>query len=575
MRDLLTHHIPDRRGGAMILLLFIIALSIILAVAPFSAMPALAQDYPAGIEAQPDIDVTPLPDQEFISIEWLIMLVISLLLWVGLIVVIQRSHSLPEMRQQFWNILVIVFGVGIFVYALFVNIAAVLPGIFGFILIGALHNITYKWALSKAANRTEEKRFISPHEPEPEIDLQHKDGQRIEAFSETLPGYEPSEAVFFLKRALEQAINSRASDVHFEPNEKALHVRFRVDGEMHDNSPCPIELAPAIVTAAKALADMDIAERRRPQDGSFSGKYEGRHLDFRVATAGTIHGESMDIRILDRSRDLMYLDKLGMGPEMIEKVRKYVEAPQGMIVVSGHSGAGKTTTLYGLLLEESISRRSVTSIEDPIEYDLEHVQQMSINPKAGITFSSALQTILRQDPDVIMIGEVRDKDTASVALEAATTGHLVLSSIHANNSAVSLFRLLNLGVEPYLISSAISCVISQRLVKVLCEQCKESYEPSHEIIEKHGWESNPDDPLKLYKPKGCVFCKGTGYAGRTGVFEMLTITDSIKEIIPQKPTENQIIEAAGRDGMIHLRDEAMRKVYMGITSIEEAEKILT
>jgi len=404
-----------------------------------------------------------------------------------------------------------------------------------------------------------------------EIVLLRKDGTPIEKIAEDRVTERASEAVLSIKELIESAVLSRATDIHLEPKEKELQVRFRIDGILHNVPSYPVEQAAPMISCVKVLSNMDIAERRKPQDGTFMGKLRDRTLDFRVSTAPSVHGETMVIRILDRNVGLIRLDKLGMSARDLEVVRRIINYPHGMMIVSGPTGSGKTTTLYAAIQELDVFQKNIITIEDPIEYRLENVTQVQVNPKANVTFASALRSALRQDPDVIMVGEIRDAETARVALQAAMTGHFVFTTLHANDAITSLFRLLDLGVEPYLIASSLSAVVAQRLVRVLCPECKAPYVPEPEFLEKIGVRSK--QPIQLFKSVGCEHCQGTGYYGRIGIFEVLELNDAIKDLVRTNPSLQLITQEARKLGMKRLQEDGLAKVLKGYTSVKELVRV--
>ncbi len=367
---------------------------------------------------------------------------------------------------------------------------------------------------------------------------------------------------------LRQAIRDRASDVHIVPDDGILRIRYRIDGILHDALEVPLSVHAPLISRIKVLAGMNIAERRRPQDGQFV--FVGGHgeVDVRVATAETIRGEMAVMRILDKSLSLMELDELGFLPEAMEAYERLYSLPFGMILVAGPTGAGKTTTLYATINRLDREEFNIMTIEDPIEYQFERVSQIQVNRQAGITFATGLRAIMRMDPDVIMVGEIRDQETARIAVQAALTGHLVLSSIHANDAVGVLFRLVDLGVEPYLVVSALVGVVSQRLVRRVCEHCRMLAEASPE--ESRVYEEEMGAPLThFYKGQGCHFCANTGYRGRTGVFEVLTLSEPIRRLLMDGASADEIREQAVREGMITMRRDGMIKVRQGITTPRE------
>lgn len=384
-----------------------------------------------------------------------------------------------------------------------------------------------------------------------------------------------------------EAIEKRATDIHLEPTKDEMSMRFRIDGILQAVSPFSRPMGDAVVNIFKVLADLDITEKRKPQDGSFSAIVDGhREIDFRVATAGSVVGEKMVMRLLDREGVIMSLGRLGMRPAMHEKIHQIVAQPHGLFIVCGPTGAGKSTTLYSCLNEIDRYQKNVITVENPVEYHIENVTQIEVNPKAGKTFASELRSILRQDPDVIYIGEIRDQETAEIACQAAQTGHMVFTTLHANDTSTAVARLIDLGVAPFLIGSSLSAVLGQRLVRVLCPKCKVKYKPNAELLRKANL---PADQIKFfYRPtevapgakneeggmkEVCPHCGGTGYHGRTGVFELLTITDKMRDMIRENPNLNALKQEAIKAGMKSMQEDGLRQVISGHTSIQELLRV--
>jgi type II secretory ATPase GspE/PulE/Tfp pilus assembly ATPase PilB-like protein len=374
------------------------------------------------------------------------------------------------------------------------------------------------------------------------------------------------------KELVYDAVLRRATDIHLEPTSEQLSVRYRIDGTLHAAEPFDRPTGDAVINVFKVLAALDISEKRKPQDGSFAAKLEGRELEFRVATSGSKSGEKLVMRILDSAAGVSKLEESGLRPKLVQEVRGMATQPYGMLLCCGPTGSGKTTTLYACLREIDRFQKNIITVEDPIEYRLDNITQIEINTKAGQSFAGSLRSILRQDPDVIMIGEIRDQETATIACQAATTGHMVFSTVHANDTVTALFRLLDLGVEPFMISSALSAVLGQRLVRVLCENCKEPYKPKPEFLKKANL---PADKVEYFyrRPTNpqqvCPNCGGTGYLGRTGIFELLVINDAMREMIRENPSINAIKAEARKNGMIYLQEDGLRQVIQGRTSIDE------
>lgn len=396
-----------------------------------------------------------------------------------------------------------------------------------------------------------------------------EDLQRLEAISKEAP------IIQLVNMLIVQGVKDRASDIHIEPNEKGLLIRFRIDGMLHDNRILPNRIKAAIISRVKILAKMDITERRLPQDGRFQVKFGIREVDLRVSTIPTVFGEKVVLRILDKSKGLIKLKNLGFLAEQLDQFKSIILKSYGIILLTGPTGSGKTTTLYAALNKVNSNEKNIITVEDPVEYKLNRVNQIQILPKIDLTFANALRSILRQDPDVIMVGEIRDTETAQIAVQAALTGHLVFSTLHTNDAASALTRLLDMGIEPFLISSSVIGVIAQRLVRVICEKCKEEYVPSEDILYglKIKDRLNNDSKIKLYRGKGCSFCKNTGYYGRTSIYELIVLDEEIKSLIVTKASSNVINNLAIKNGMKTLKDSGMEKALQGITTIEEVLRV--
>jgi type II secretory ATPase GspE/PulE/Tfp pilus assembly ATPase PilB-like protein len=389
------------------------------------------------------------------------------------------------------------------------------------------------------------------------------------------------------KGALEmvyEATQRRATDIHLEPTKDEMTVRFRIDGMLSNADPFSRTMGDAVINIFKVLCNMDITEKRKPQDGSMSAQVEDHTIDFRVATAGSVAGEKLVMRILDKSQQIIDLSQLGMRDKMREQIRRLVTQPHGMFIVCGPTGAGKSTTLYACLNEIDRFQQNIITIENPVEYQLSNVTQIEVNPKAGKTFASELRSILRQDPDVIMIGEIRDQETAEIACQAAQTGHMVFTTLHANDTVTAVGRLIDLEVQPFMIGSALTAVLGQRLVRLLCPKCKVRYKPNPELLRKANL---PADKIKFfYRPPErndsetdgeaqeiCSTCGGTGYYKRTGIFELFVITDKIRDLIKENPNINAIKQEAVKSGMHYLYEDGLRVVIEGRTSIQELLRV--
>jgi len=365
-----------------------------------------------------------------------------------------------------------------------------------------------------------------------------------------------------------QAVKDRASDVHIEPQEDRLRIRYRIDGILHDMFSFPLNVHSSLVSRVKILSDMDISEQRRPQDGQFSIKIGGNEVDIRAATMETPYGERVTLRILDKSLALFTLTELGFQSDVLNKYRTMLKSPLGMILVGGPTGSGKTTTLYASINELNRNERNIMTIEDPIEYSFMDINQTQVNAKAGITFAGGLRAIMRHDPDVILVGEIRDKDTATTAIQAALTGHLVLSSIHANDAVGVLFRLMDLDAETASISSTLIGIASQRMVRRICPNCRAPYQPPEDELVAFNKELE-NQAVTFYHGMGCILCANTGYRGRIGIFEFLVMSEAIRKMLRSHAGAGEIRAQAIAEGMVTMKQDGMLKVKEGITSISE------
>ncbi len=368
-----------------------------------------------------------------------------------------------------------------------------------------------------------------------------------------------------------KGINESASDVHIEPDEGVLRVRYRVDGMLREGLRPPFQMQAAVVSRIKIMADLDISKRRIPQDGRMQVMMDNRLVDLRVSVIPTYHGEKVVIRVLDKESMLKDLDKLGYSIEMLEDFEVQVRKPSGIILVTGPTGSGKTTTLYSALLKVNSVEKNICTVENPIEYNLKYVNQVQVNEKAGLTFSGTLRSLLRQDPDIIMVGEIRDKETAQVAVQASLTGHLVLTTLHTNDALSTVTRLTNMGVESYLLSSSLSAVVAQRLVRTICSSCREEVpatKAQSELGKRYGLDIDT-----VYVGKGCARCGKSGYSGRVGVYEMVVIDDDMRDLIVSNPSITELREYARGKGIKNLRYDSLRKVRDGLTTMEEVMRI--
>jgi len=408
------------------------------------------------------------------------------------------------------------------------------------------------------------------------IDLSHdveEVDDDLDTFTEVA---EDAPVVRFVNLLITQAIADKASDIHLEPTEKDLRVRYRIDGVLRDAHRAPRSILGGVVSRLKIMADMDIAERRIPQDGRLSVSHLGQTIDLRVATLPTVWGEKVVARVLDNSNTRLGLADLGFSPGNFTRFEASYTKPYGMILVTGPTGSGKSTTLYATLNILNQQHVNVITVEDPVEYRLPGINQVQTNPKAGLTFASALRSILRSDPDIVLIGEIRDHETANIAVEAALTGHLVLSTLHTNDAPSAVTRLVEMGIEPFLVGSALDCVVAQRLCRSLCERCKEAYVPGAEELALVGFPVEPGeaDDLVLHRPKGCSTCGGTGYRGRMALHEVMPIDEQLEKLTVRRSSADEITRAAREGGMSSLREDGWLKVRNGRTSIEEVLRVV-
>ncbi|MGE5279647.1 MAG: GspE/PulE family protein [Deltaproteobacteria bacterium] len=409
-----------------------------------------------------------------------------------------------------------------------------------------------KAAVKDSYRTTEEFKSVEDFEPE-ELSI-----DRLVARAEEAP------VVKLVDLIIKQAIDERASDIHVEPFQDKISLRYRIDGVLHEIPPPARHLHLPIVSRVKILSKLDIAEKRLPQDGGFRVRIEGRSIDLRISIMPTIYGEKVVMRILDKEGVTLDLDQMGFFPIQIEQLRRAIYAPYGLIFITGPTGSGKSTTLYAVLSEIKSPKKNIVTVEDPCEYHLEGINQVQIKPEIGLTFASALRSFLRQDPDIMMVGEVRDLETAQICVRSALTGHLVLSTLHTNDAPSAVTRLIDIGVEPYLLMPSLLVIVAQRLVRKLCLHCREAYEPSPEERERFGFTE------LIYKPKGCDKCNHFGYRGRTCISEVFYIDDQIRGQIVEGVDSQKLKELGRQKGMLTLYDSGLKKVREGVTSLEEA-----
>ncbi|HZL37355.1 MAG TPA: GspE/PulE family protein [Tepidisphaeraceae bacterium] len=380
-----------------------------------------------------------------------------------------------------------------------------------------------------------------------------------------------SPIIRFVNYLIFDAIKQGASDIHIEPKEKSLKIRYRIDGVLFESMNPPANMQSAIVSRLKIMANLDISERRLPQDGRIRAMVHGRKIDLRLSTLPTAYGEKCVMRILDNKSINVSLDDMGFNENALTIWKKQIDQPHGILLVTGPTGSGKTTTLYASLRCMDAGKLNISTVEDPVEYHLGTATQVQVHDKIGMTFSAALRALLRQDPDVVMLGEIRDQETANIAVQAALTGHLVLSTLHTNDAPASVTRLINVGVEPYLISAAVNAILAQRLVRKICQHCKEEYVPTDEMREFLNLQGFAGE--KSYVGKGCDRCRKTGYSGRLGIFEMLVMDDALRDTVTSNPDVNHLRKLCRERGLVTLRDDGFQKVMKGLTTVDEILRV--
>lgn len=548
---------------------------------------------------QPDGSVLPRPELSGFYFSWfgLFCLLGLFILWVWTAGWIDDDAGRLKVRQEFWNSTVLLVGVAGFVLALCcpsfllaflcMTLAYAVP--MGIYVAERNQRVPESGKvltprhLQSVANRVLGRLGIKIGGRESTV---HVGGPPIRLIGKSTKGagevdrsrqVENSKGYMAAKELIYDAILRRSTDIHLEPKADEMGVRLRIDGVMYPAEPFDRPTGDAIVNIFKVLSAMDITERRKPQDGSFRAEMENREIDFRVATQGLQAGEKMSIRILDVGSSVRRLSDLGMRKAVLDQLVEIAHQPHGLFLSCGPTGAGKSTTLYAALHEIDAYENNIITVEDPVEYKMENVTQIEINTKAGQTFANSLRSILRQDPDVVMIGEIRDGETAKIACQAANTGHMVFSTVHANDTITALSRLIDLGVEPFMLADSLSGILGQRLVRKLCDDCKEAYKPSADELQKAGLPADKVDKFYRppHKPDGtCPTCNGLGYFGRTGVVELLVISDRIRDLIREKQSMTAVKAEARKNGMLYMREEGLRLVVRGTTSLEELLRVV-
>jgi type IV pilus assembly protein PilB len=382
---------------------------------------------------------------------------------------------------------------------------------------------------------------------------------------------EDASVIQLVQRVISEAVERGSSDIHFEPQEEEMRVRYRIDGVLQEAAIVPASVIPAVTSRIKILSDLDIAERRIPQDGRVSTQVDGKMIDLRVATLPAQYGENVVMRILDSSKAMISMEQLGMLPQAMERFTKAFSQSHGAVLVTGPTGSGKSTSLYAALNQLNTVDKNIITIEDPVEYQLEGLTQVQVNKKAGLTFAAGLRSMMRADPDIIMVGEIRDRETAQIAIESALTGHLVLSTLHTNDAPGAITRLIEMGIEPFLVGSAVDCVVAQRLARLLCEECKKRVTLPAEVMRANGFNVGLD--LECYEPVGCARCGGSGYKGRVGLYEVMWVSETIRSLAVAREPAETIAHAAVHEGMMRLREDGLEKVRRGLTSIAEIARV--
>ena len=427
----------------------------------------------------------------------------------------------------------------------------------------------------RAINRFYEQGSDTPEEMIQSMDAEAGDRliQELEETEDLLDASGEAPVIRLVNLILFQGVKERASDIHIEPFQKELKVRYRIDGILYQRLTPPKRYQPAMISRLKVMAKMDIAEKRLPQDGRIPIRIADKEIDIRVSIIPTTFGERVVLRLLDKSSVHFGIEEIGLSPDQLREMEELIRRPNGILFVTGPTGSGKTTTLYAALSHINSPDKNIVTIEDPVEYQLGGIAQIQVNPRIGLTFAHGLRSVLRHDPDVILVGEVRDVETAEIAIQAAMTGHLVFSTLHTNDAASAVTRLIDMGIEPFRIASVARAVMAQRLLRVLCAECKEEYSPEGEALRVAGISSAQFRGGAVYRPKGCPSCSGTGYRGRTGIYEIMRVSDAVRQLIMKKADSSAISRRALEEGMKTLRDDGARKFAEGATSLEELLRV--
>ncbi|MBM4331505.1 MAG: type II secretion system protein GspE [Deltaproteobacteria bacterium] len=427
----------------------------------------------------------------------------------------------------------------------------------------------------RAINRFYEQSADTPEEMIQSMDTESRDRilHELEEIEDLLDVSDEAPVIKLVNLILFQAVKERASDIHIEPFLKELKVRYRIDGILYHRLDPPKRYQPAIVSRLKVMAKLDIAEKRLPQDGRIPIKIADKDIDIRVSIVPTTFGERVVLRLLDKSSVLFGMEEIGLGSDQLQVLLELIHRSNGILLVTGPTGCGKTTTLYAALSRINSPDKNIITIEDPVEYQLGGIGQIQVNPKIGLTFAQGLRSVLRHDPDVILVGEIRDAETAEIAIQAALTGHLVFSTLHTNDAASAATRLVDMGVEPFLVASVVRAIVAQRLIRVICPECKEGYIPEAEALAEIGITPEQVATGRVYRGKGCPACSNTGYRGRTGTYEMLIMSEAIRQLIMKKADSATVGRKAVEEGMKTLREDGARKVISGITTLEEVVRV--